>query len=195
MDMSRSAPADQQDVRKWLGMNIHDPSGAKIGEVEDVYYHEGTQQPEWLLVGVGWFGSARLIPVVRVETTTEGLKVEYSKDEVKDSPAIKGDVVSQAEEHELYAHYGLNYGIQVGDASEPAAERKPGIATAGMASVDVSRARLREERLAETRQEEATRGAAAGSPGQPVGDRTPKRPSECALLSEVAPEENTDPKP
>lgn len=149
---SRGAPADwpeAEDARQWLGKDIHDPSGDKIGEVEDVYYHEKTQQPEWLLIGVGWFGSARLIPVVQVEVTSRGITVPYSKDEVRGSPAIKGDVVSQAEERELSAYYGLSYAGQANDADEPAAETRPGINTAGIASADVSRARVQEERLDE----------------------------------------------
>lgn len=187
MDDRRGTSSGQpyaDDIERWLGGDIHDPEGDKIGEVADVYYDEETKQPEWLSVGVGWFGKIRLIPATRVEKTGQGLRVPYSKDQVKDSPEVDGEIVSQAEEQRLASYYGLDYEAQPNDPCEPGAETKPGIATAGIESVDVSRAVLR------SREQREADSTGAEDSDRVQSERRFKRPSECARMSRAASDES-----
>jgi uncharacterized protein (TIGR02271 family) len=92
------------------GLPVYDSAGEKIGKVEEIFYDEQTNQPEWIGIGTGFFGTKRvLVPVESASMTPDGYTVAYSKDKVKDSPEIDSDEISQATEAELYSYYGLKY--------------------------------------------------------------------------------------
>ena len=44
------------DLSGWRGHDVVDPSGDKIGEIEDIYLDEQTDQLEWLAVRTGLYG-------------------------------------------------------------------------------------------------------------------------------------------
>src|SRR4051812_45750705 len=91
------------------GSTVYDSAGEKIGKVEDIYYDDDTRQPEWLGIGTGLFGTKRvLVPLQGAHTTEDGLMVAYAKGQVKDSPDVDGDEISQAQEDDLYAYYGID---------------------------------------------------------------------------------------
>jgi uncharacterized protein (TIGR02271 family) len=90
------------------GAPVHDLEGSKIGTVEEIFYDHQTRRPEWVGIGTGFFGTKRvLVPVQGARVTDDGLLVAYSKDQVKDSPEIDEDEISQQCESELMTHYGL----------------------------------------------------------------------------------------
>jgi uncharacterized protein (TIGR02271 family) len=92
------------------GMTVYDSAGEKIGQVEEIFYDEETNRPEWIGIGTGFFGTKRvLVPVEGASQSGDGLTVRYSKEQVKDSPDIDSDELSQATEQELYSYYGLGY--------------------------------------------------------------------------------------
>jgi uncharacterized protein (TIGR02271 family) len=90
------------------GAPVYDANGDKIGSVEEIFYDEQTREPEWIGIGTGLFGTKRvLVPTIGATTSDDGLSVRYSKDQVKDSPDIDSDEISQEREYELYEYYGL----------------------------------------------------------------------------------------
>jgi uncharacterized protein (TIGR02271 family) len=92
------------------GMDVYSSDGDKIGSVDDIYHDYETRQPEWIGIGTGIFSTKRaLVPVEGAELRDDGLFVPYGKDQVKDSPNIDGDDISEETERALYEHYGLAY--------------------------------------------------------------------------------------
>ena len=129
------------------GSTVYSHDGEKIGTVEEIFYDEETNEPEWLGIGTGLLGTKRvLVPVAGADLSGDGLTVRYSKEQVKDSPDIDGDEISQETERELYSYYGLEYSERQSDTGLPEAQRQ---------SADVGEAREREGAV--TRAEEELR--------------------------------------
>ncbi len=124
---------------------VYSREGEKIGAVEEIFIDYETSRPEWIGIGTGFFGTKRvLVPVQGASLDSEGVRVAYSKDQVKDSPDIDGDDVSQETEYELATHYGLDYSEQRSDTGLP--EGRPdsaGDTAQGRASVTRSEEELR----------------------------------------------------
>ncbi|MDQ3874066.1 MAG: PRC and DUF2382 domain-containing protein, partial [Actinomycetota bacterium] len=90
------------------GTNVYSSDGDKIGSVEEIFYDEQTNQPEWIGIGTGFFGTKRvLVPIANADVKRDGVYVPYSKQQVKDSPDIDADEISEDAERELYSYYGL----------------------------------------------------------------------------------------
>lgn len=95
------------------GAPVYDNDGDKIGKVEEIFYDHQTHVPEWIGVGTGFFGAKRvLVPVKGAAPHDDGLMVAYSKEQVKESPDIDDDEISQHTESELASYYGLGYSRQ-----------------------------------------------------------------------------------
>ena len=103
------------------GATVVGSDGGKIGTVEDVYVDRDTEEPEWVAVSTGMFGTrTSLVPLA--EATMEGsdLVVPYSKDHVKGAPTADPDAeLTQQEESELYSYYGLPYSERSSDSGLP----------------------------------------------------------------------------
>ncbi len=125
------------------GAPVFDSAGDKIGKVEEIFYDYESNQPEWIGLGTGFFGTKRvLVPVRDASIAGDGVSVPYSKDVVKDAPDVDGDEISPETERELYAHYSG------GDADAPTG--REGTVTrheeelqVGKQSVEAGQARLR----------------------------------------------------
>jgi len=121
-----------QDAR---GATVYDSAGEKIGKVEEIFYDDSTNQPEWIGIGTGFFGTKRvLVPVDGATLTDDGYTVPYSKDQVKDSPDIDGDEISQATEQELYSYYGLGYSERRSDTGLSEGDLDAGVSEADLDS-------------------------------------------------------------
>jgi uncharacterized protein (TIGR02271 family) len=98
----------QHDVRTWRGRTVVDRDGDKIGKVEDVYLDRRSDEPEWLAVKTGLFGSnVSFVPVQNATMDDDAIRVEHEKELVKDAPNIDPDgELSPDEERRLYDHYG-----------------------------------------------------------------------------------------
>ena len=96
----------------WRGKTAVNSDGEKIGTVEEIYLDAETDQPEWLAVKTGLFGSKiSFVPIAEATDAGGDVRVPYSKAQVKDSPHADPDgQLSQQEEGQLYRHYGLDYG-------------------------------------------------------------------------------------
>jgi stress response protein YsnF len=99
-----------EQLSELRGTPVYSSDGEKIGDVEEIFYDYSTRQPEWIGIGTGFFGTKRvLVPVDGASGDAEAFTVAYTKDQVKDSPDIDSDEISQETEQELYSYYGLGY--------------------------------------------------------------------------------------
>jgi uncharacterized protein (TIGR02271 family) len=132
------------------GAPVYDIAGEKIGKVEEIFYDLQTHIPEWLGIGTGFFGSKRvLVPLKDAQVTEDGLIVGYSKEQVKDSPDIDADEISQQCEAELAAYYGLGYSKQQSQTGLPDGGKQPH-SRSGSGAQSVTRSEEEVERTVET---------------------------------------------
>jgi uncharacterized protein (TIGR02271 family) len=109
------------------GATVRDRDGDKIGTVDDVYFDEATDRPEWMTVKTGLFGmKTTFVPVEGAQPAGEDeVRVPYEKDHVKDAPRIEPDhELTQGEEEELYSFYGIAYGEQRSSSGLPEGGRR-----------------------------------------------------------------------
>ena len=91
--------------------NVMGPNGDRIGSVGTFYLDDQTDEPAWVTVNTGLFGTSETF-VPLSEATVEGVDVlvPYSKEEVKNAPHIDSDgSISPEEEVTLYRYYGFSY--------------------------------------------------------------------------------------
>ena len=91
--------------------NVLGPNGDKIGSVGTFYLDDQINEPAWVTVNTGLFGTSETF-VPLSEASVEGIDVlvPYSKDEVKNAPQIASDgSISAEEEVTLYRYYGFTY--------------------------------------------------------------------------------------
>ncbi|MHA7287986.1 YsnF/AvaK domain-containing protein [Arthrobacter sp. MDT3-44] len=90
--------------------HVLDSHGAKIGSVGKVYLDDQTQDPSWVTVKTGLFGTSEsFAPLQGANVTGNDVTIGYTKDQVKDAPRIESDGdLSPEEEDTLYRHYGLS---------------------------------------------------------------------------------------
>ncbi len=102
------------------GTPVYSSEGEKIGSVDEVFVDEETGQPEWIGLGAGFLKTKRaLVPVAGAELREDAIYVPYSKQQVKNTPDIDADEISQETEAELYAQYGLDYSERRSDTGLP----------------------------------------------------------------------------
>jgi uncharacterized protein (TIGR02271 family) len=102
---------DIDTVRSWQGATLVDAEGDKVGTVESIYVDDQTGEPEWALVNTGLFGTkSSFVPLAQASGSGDQVQVPYEKQLVKDAPRVDTDQhLSEAEEQELWRHYGLDY--------------------------------------------------------------------------------------
>ena len=109
-----------EELSALRGLPVRSSDGDKIGSVEEVFYDEQTQQPEWIGIGTGFFGNKRvLVPMQGASFDDSGVTVPYSKEQVKDAPDVDSDEIGQELEQELYSYYGLGYSERRSDTGLP----------------------------------------------------------------------------
>jgi uncharacterized protein (TIGR02271 family) len=112
---------DIDTVRSWQGRTMVDGDGDRIGTIEDIYVDDQSGQPEWALVNTGLFGTkSTLVPLAQANPSGDDVQVPYEKGLVKDAPRMDPDQhLSEAEEQQLWRHYGLDYQTGGRAAAEP----------------------------------------------------------------------------
>jgi len=103
---------EMTEAYEWRGRDVIGSDDDKIGKLDEIYLDQQTGQPEWALVnGGGLFGSkSHFVPLQGAAPSGEDVKLNYTKDRVKDAPGVEADgELSHEEERALYEHYGLDY--------------------------------------------------------------------------------------
>ncbi|WP_432509012.1 PRC-barrel domain-containing protein, partial [Kineococcus auxinigenes] len=97
-------------VEELYGATVTGTDGDKIGKVDEVYLDNATNQPEWVSVKTGLFGSnVSLIPLSSATVSGDTITVPFEKSMVKDAPHHDpGHELSEADEDDLYRYYGIS---------------------------------------------------------------------------------------
>jgi hypothetical protein len=104
------ADLDLQDVHRYVGMDLFDCEGDRIGKIEDVYVNEATERPEWLRVSVGPLGlRTTMVPVDRLDDDQGRLAIRHDKAFVQAAPVYPAPygTLPPADEARLFSYYGL----------------------------------------------------------------------------------------
>ena len=159
------------------GGNVVDTQGDKIGSIGQVFLDDQTGEPEWVTAKTGLFGmSESFVPLRGAELTGDDVRVPYDKDKVKDAPRIdETGHLSEQEEGQLYAYYGVNgdhLATSGTDDAAASATPAPGtpetvIVTEASSSREPGQPRLR--RYVVTSREQVV----LDDPDRPVTDRGP----------------------
>jgi len=150
----------QDQLRNMVGAAVCDRDGDKIGKVGQLYYDDATDQPTWVTINTGFFGTHQsFVPISGVEFNDDGVTVAYDKATVKDAPTIAEDGhLSPQEEQQLYRYYGVDYATpHVGrDTSGPTTDnamtRSEEHLRVGTQTEEIGRARLRKHVVTEHQQ-------------------------------------------
>ena len=145
-----------EDLAAARGSAVYSSEGDQIGSLEEIFVDQETGEPEWVAVGSGMLGTKRVLaPVVGLEQAQDGFRLPYGKQQVKETPDVDTDEISQDMEAQLYAHYGLEYshapsgtGLPAGSAQRGSVEEGDVVRTeeelkVGKRETEAGRARLR----------------------------------------------------
>ncbi len=134
----------QNQVQSLIGQTAYDRSGDKIGKIGTVYYDDQTQEPKWVTVHTGLFGTNEsFVPLTGAEVRGDDLTLGFEKAQIKDAPNVSSDAhLSVQEEEELYRYYGLEYGsggVAGGDYDRTGRQDTERTTTTGTAGYDADR--------------------------------------------------------
>ncbi|MFI7494115.1 PRC-barrel domain-containing protein [Kocuria sp. M4R2S49] len=111
-----------RELERTIGHKAYSTHGHKIGEVIDVYLDDQTEEPEFVCVDTGLFGTKKsFVPVrgARINDDDE-LVVPYEKELVKNARKVDADQhLSPEEERELYHYYGLTFDVRPVSEGQP----------------------------------------------------------------------------
>lgn len=100
--------SDKYTIDSLFDATVYDQDGDKLGGVNQVYTDDQTQEPTWVSVNTGFFGTNEtLIPLADARISGEEIHVPYEKGFIKDAPNVDADHHLDADdERRLYEYYG-----------------------------------------------------------------------------------------
>ena len=116
----------RDDLAAMRYQSVYDRDGDKIGNVNRLLYDKATGDPEWVGVSTGFLGTKTvLVPLAGASLESDGIRVPYTKDQVKDAPDVDlgGGEISEADEQVLYQYYGLSYSERRSESGLPESGR------------------------------------------------------------------------
>jgi uncharacterized protein (TIGR02271 family) len=121
---------DKSSARQLVGLELRTSNGEKVGKIGGLYIDDYNDQPEWVTVNTGLFGTKEsFVPLVQAERHENTVVVPYAKDQIKKAPGVsEGEHLSEPDEQALYEHYGIPY---VTEGSTFADTERLGVAGAG----------------------------------------------------------------
>lgn len=106
----------------WIGSPLLDGDGRRLGTIEELYRHEQTGRPQWVVVRTGRFRSARrFVPLHGAKRTPDGVTTPFARALIAAAPQLRVDErLRDQDVIELYRHYGLPHDtLADGDRPEP----------------------------------------------------------------------------
>jgi sporulation protein YlmC with PRC-barrel domain len=96
-------------VLDWRGRTVVDRDGRKVGVFDEIYIDEETHQPTWAAVKMGTLRlRRRVVPVAEAEPFEGGVRIPFTKDDVRSAPTIDSDGwVSERDTATILRHYGM----------------------------------------------------------------------------------------
>ncbi|GAA4777240.1 PRC and DUF2382 domain-containing protein [Citricoccus nitrophenolicus] len=131
---------DFTSVEKLQDATVYGTDGDKIGSVGQVYLDDQTNQPTFVTVSTGLFGTKEtFIPISKATPSQDGLQVPFDKAFVKDAPNIDTDgSLTPQDERRLYEYYSMDYqGTDTGGDTDAARGTTAGGGVAGQDSESV----------------------------------------------------------
>jgi len=103
---------------------VFDCDGDKVGTVGQIYLDDATEEPNFVTVRTGLFGTREtFVPVCDAEYSEGDVHVPYGKDVIRDAPTVDPDShLDQDEQTELFRHYGVT---DEPDTDEPTMSAPP----------------------------------------------------------------------
>ena len=102
-------------AKKVIGTSVRDPSGAKLGEIEDVMLDKASNNIMFAVVGFGGFLGVgeKYHPIpwseLRYDASRDGYVVRFTRDELAAAPAGSIEELAQYDGHSFrdraFAHY------------------------------------------------------------------------------------------
>jgi uncharacterized protein (TIGR02271 family) len=108
---------DVQELTQMRGAPVVANGGEQIGEVDEIFLDNETGKPEWVCTTTG--GKSVLVPLEGADVQENAISVPYGADQVASSPSVGSEEISQEQEQEIYAHYGISYGESRSDSGLP----------------------------------------------------------------------------
>jgi hypothetical protein len=126
----------KDDLRTLIGATAYDNDGDKIGKVGSIYYDDNTNEPKWITINTGFFGTNEtFVPLHGASASGDRVTLAYNKAKVKDAPNIAEDGhLSPEEEQRLHLYYGIDYGSGAGTGTTGTETTETGTASTGTAS-------------------------------------------------------------
>ncbi len=121
---------DIERIEDWVGQEVVDPDGEKLGKLEDVLFGAGSQDAVAATVKSGLLGRKHyLVPLQGATVTRDAVRVPFTKDQLKAAPQVEpGADVSDSERNDAGRHFGLD--LSGSGTLESAAARKARAASA-----------------------------------------------------------------
>jgi uncharacterized protein (TIGR02271 family) len=113
---------DTNDHGRFIGQTLYSNDNEKVGKIGQVFLDDDTDRPEFLTVNTGLFGlNESFVPAADAEVNGDGVRVPFTKDQIKDAPNVDVDSghLDQSEEQRLYSHYGMTYSDRSSDSGLP----------------------------------------------------------------------------
>jgi hypothetical protein len=115
-------PKQFGDYGRWPGRAVLDQTGARLGEVREIYLDDATDRPEWVLV-TREEREPRFVPLADATIETDIIRVAASSASVETAPSLAPTTqLTQDQERELYTHYGVPLDEQASDSLLPATD-------------------------------------------------------------------------
>ena len=121
-------------IDDWVGADVVDPAGEKVGKLEDLYYAAGTDEPVAAAVKYGTLGKTlSIVPLAGASVTRSYLRVNHAKGSLKEAPDVPAATdLASSTVADAASHYGAS--LPSGEL-ESGARRKQAAETAA-ASAD-----------------------------------------------------------
>ena len=132
---------DKELLDRFYGAVVYDCSGDKIGKISTVYLDDRTDEPTFATVSTSLLGTSEsFVPLRGARFDGSDIRVEFTKDQVKDAPNVEpGRDLTPAEEDDLSEYYQRD-----GGGPDTAGSARPaGPALEAERAERVERARLR----------------------------------------------------
>jgi PRC-barrel domain len=114
MSAPTSATSDAivvENLTDWLGQDIVDLHGDKLGKLENVYYDGQVDLPAFASFKSGVLSKKlTLVPLAGASVGRDWVRVRWDKDQVKDAPGFDPDAeLTLEDEQAAYRAFGLEY--------------------------------------------------------------------------------------
>ena len=105
------AVLQEQEAKNWIGRDLDDSDGERMGKVDGLYFDETTGRPEWLLVKTGLFGDQRtLVPAALLTRSGDHLVASFNKEHLVQALRVGEDETpTEVQQRFLHRYWGLEY--------------------------------------------------------------------------------------